>query len=129
LAFAWGAPSSVNFSADGYHRSVNISQPTDAVSSPLRPIASSQQATSAAFDRGAGKSTSAPAAAIDRTSTIPHPSRPYCFARDRAANGPRAQHDARPCDTTDGIVHVLAIHHGTGLLGACGYEPSYQHRS
>jgi hypothetical protein len=32
-----GAPSSVNVSADGYHRSVNISQPTDAVSSPLAP--------------------------------------------------------------------------------------------
>jgi hypothetical protein len=45
LAFAWGAPSSVNVSADGYHRSVNISQPTDAVSSPLRPIASAQYQT------------------------------------------------------------------------------------
>ena len=49
LAFAWGAPSSVNVSANGYHRSVNISQPADAVSSPLRPIASSQTRTSAAL--------------------------------------------------------------------------------
>jgi hypothetical protein len=39
LAFAWGAPSSVNVSADGYHRSVNISQPTDAVSSFPRRFA------------------------------------------------------------------------------------------
>ena len=76
----------------------------------------------AAFDQlaGAGKSTSAPADAIDRTSTIPHCSRPHRFARNRARNGPRPQHDASPRDTTDGIVHVLAIHHGTRLLGACG---------
>ena len=78
------------------------------------------------------KPTSAPADAIDRTATIHRCPTPYSNTRSTDADGrgsrnrPGPEHDTRPGDAIGGIAYVRTIHHGIGLLGACGYEPSYQ---
>jgi hypothetical protein len=72
---------------------------------------------------------SAPADSIDRTTTIHRSSRPYRFSRRSSRDRARSQHHAGPHDATGGITHVLAVHHGAGLLGACGYESGYQQGS
>jgi hypothetical protein len=44
------------------------------------------------------------------------------------------RHDARPkddacsCDATCRIIDILAVHYGTGLVGAYSYESGYQQR-
>jgi hypothetical protein len=44
------------------------------------------------------------------------------------------RHDARPkndacsCDATCRIIDILAVHYGTGLVGAYSYESGYQKR-
>ena len=56
----------------------------------------------------------------------PHPytrcadARSYHGTRDR----PRPQHDTRSYHASGRITDVLAVNHGTGLAGACGYERS-----
>jgi hypothetical protein len=77
---------------------------------------------------------SAPAHAIDRTSTIHRCSGSHAHSRcsdtwghHSTCDRPRAQHDARPHDAAGRITDVLAIDHGTRLFSACGYESGHEY--
>ena len=45
------------------------------------------------------------------------------LTRGSSRDPARTQDDYGFCDAIGEITNVLAIHHGVGLLGACGYKP------